>query len=107
MIQLIDCFRLRMHDEYMYEEEIPTAREGTSSIWFTRFLDLAESRKGILPQWRDKEKRENCEELAHEDGMININRPVDLEELRKQHSLPLELVLLRTIGQKIYGRDWL
>lgn len=63
--QLIDCFRMRMEDEYTYgQNNIGIYAEENPVPVFKRFLDLAESRPGLLPPWWNAAKRRECETMA-------------------------------------------
>src|ERR1700722_699937 len=63
--QLIDCFRMRMEDEYTFgQNNIGIYAQEDPIPVFKRFLDLAESRSGLLPPWWNAEKRRECERIA-------------------------------------------
>jgi splicing suppressor protein 51 len=51
-IQLIDCFRMRMEDEYTFGANNFGIYGGESPVpVFKKFLDLAEKRDKLLPSW--------------------------------------------------------
>ena len=77
---------------------------------FGRFLDLAESRKGLLPPWWNKAKRGECESYA--DGSkdlfhwFDISCAVDSRDIQshwRDGAMPMKL---RLMGEKIYGRGF-
>ncbi|KPM35422.1 hypothetical protein AK830_g11166 [Neonectria ditissima] len=61
---LIDSYRLRVEDDYSFDGDAPR-----DSIYggspnglkgFNRYLNTAQSRKGLLPDWWDQKKRSAC-----------------------------------------------
>lgn len=106
--QLIDCFRMRMEDEYTYgQNNIGIYAEESPVPVFKRFLDLAESRPGLLPPWWNAAKRRECERISVDrNGWSDINCAVeksDIMEHYKNNSMPM---MLRVLGEKIYGRGF-
>ncbi|KAG9240118.1 hypothetical protein BJ878DRAFT_484137 [Calycina marina] len=83
--QLIDCYRMRVEDEYVfcgdaggiYSGEDPTDE-------FMEFLDQAESRKGLLPQWW-----------------------IEKSDIQEHYSNLLMPMSLRVLGEKIYGKGFM
>jgi mitochondrial splicing suppressor protein 51 len=107
--QLIDCFRLRVEDEYVFGcNNIGIYAGEDPRPEFKEFLDLAESRKGILPSWWNSEKRKECERMAVDsDGWNDINCAVekpDIQEHYGDNSMPMKL---RVLGEKIYGKGFM
>lgn len=108
LVQIIDCFRMRMDDEYkfggnymgIYAEQDPFPD-------FKEFLDLAESRSGILPPWWNAEKRQKCEVLAMYDGWSNITHCVEKDDIQEHYSDGIMPMKLRILGEKIYGRGFM
>ena len=64
MDQLIDAYRLRVEDDYMYRGEAHGLYDENPLPDFRSFLDLAESRTGVLPRWWNEDKRMICEARA-------------------------------------------
>lgn len=107
--QIIDCFRMRMEDEYVYgQNNIGIYAEENPAPVFKRFLDLAESRRGLLPLWWNAAKRRECERMAVDrTGWSNINCAVeksDIQEHYKNNTMPM---MLRVLGEKVYGRGFM
>lgn len=107
--QLIDCFRMRVEDEYafagnlmgLYNEEDPR-RE------FKKFLDLAESRPGLLPPWWNAEKRRECLRMAVDSSQwSDINCAVEKHDIQEHYGQPSMPMLLRVLGEKVYGRGFM
>jgi splicing suppressor protein 51 len=75
---------------------------------FKRFLDLAGSGSGLLPPWWNAEKRRECEKIAVDsNGWSDINCAVekgDIQEHYKNNAMPM---MLRVLGEKIYGRGFM
>lgn len=107
--QLIDCFRMRMEDEYTYgQNNIGIYAEESPVPVFKRFLDLAESRPGLLPPWWNAAKRRECETMAVDsNGWSDINCAIeksDIQEHYDNNSMPM---MLRVLGEKVYGRGFM
>ena len=66
MDQLIDAYRMRVEDDYMYNGDIRGLYDGPGYPLpdFRSFLDLAERRTGVLPRWWNKDARKICEARA-------------------------------------------
>ncbi|KAM6501526.1 hypothetical protein JOM56_001503 [Amanita muscaria] len=103
--QLIDAYRMRVEDDYAFRHENRGlyARENPFPD-FRSFLDLAESRQGVMPKWWNKEKRRICERRAvDEDGWSCIAFAVekhDIQEHYNDHMMPMKL---RMLAEKVYG----
>lgn len=80
---------------------------------FATFLDLAESREGLLPSWWSPEKRTACEafsvqqmrgrykDLGHAEGNIfAFTDKKDIMEHYADNAMPMKL---RILGEEIYG----
>lgn len=104
--QLIDSFRLRITEEAEYGGNIRgTYADRDIRSAFGAFLDLAESREGILPYWWNKLKREECESMAADaKGWSDINCAVDKHQIVEHYEDILMPVMLRVLGEKIYGK---
>ena len=109
LVQLIDCFRMRMEDDYnfgcnnfgVYAQEDPLPV-------FKRFLDLAESRSGLLPPWWNANKRRECERLAVDGNeWSDIHCAVEKSDIQEHYNNNTMPMLLRVLGEKIYGRGFM
>jgi mitochondrial splicing suppressor protein 51 len=107
--RLIDCFRMRVEDEYVYgcnnigiyagEDPRPAFRE---------FLDLAETMEGILPAWWSVGKRRECERMAVDaDGWNDINCAVEKSDIIEHYGDNMMPMTLRVLGEKIYGKGFM
>jgi splicing suppressor protein 51 len=104
--QLIDCFRMRVEDEYVFGGQNIGIYGGDSPLpEFRRFLRLAESRAGLLPPWWNKDKNEKCEGIALAgDGWNDINCAVEKSDIQEHYKDPTMPMKLRILGEKIYGK---
>jgi splicing suppressor protein 51 len=98
-----------MEDEYafgannigIYAKEDPRPE-------FKQFLDLAETRAGILPPWWNAEKRQDCERIAIErGGWSDINCAVEKSDIQEHYGSGSMPMMLRILGEKIYGRGFM
>lgn len=108
-IQLIDCFRMRMEDEYGFGGNSLGIYGGESPVsFFKEFLDLAEKREKLLPSWWDKEKRKECERLAMGgDGWADISCAVEKSDIQEHYGDGMMPMKLRILGEKIYGKGFM
>jgi mitochondrial splicing suppressor protein 51 len=107
--QLIDCFRMRVEDEYVFGEQNIGIYGGENPLpEFRRFLRLAESRAGLLPPWWNKDKEKECERIAlARDGWNNINCAVEKSDIQEHYKDPTMPMKLRILGEKIYGKGFM
>ena len=104
--QVIDSYRLRVEDDYSFRGETSGLYNQENPLpHFRKYLDLAESRQGVLPKWWSKEKREACEKLALDSSQwSDLNCAVeksDIQEHYKDNMMPMKL---RILAEKIYGK---
>jgi splicing suppressor protein 51 len=102
---LIDCYRMRVEDEYTWGGELTGLYAGENPlIGFRNFLDLAEYEGTVLPKWWNKEKRAECEKLGMTAGQWSYLRfaveKSDIQEHYKDPKMPMEL---RALAERIYG----
>lgn len=103
--ELIDCFRLRMADEYKFMGEGHGIYNMKSPLpVFRDFLNLAEKRDGFLPEWWNEEKRTLCEKMSVEDEWYNIHRKVEKLEIVAHYNNSTKPMTLRVLGEKVYGK---
>jgi splicing suppressor protein 51 len=107
--QLIDCFRMRVEDEYAYGcNNIGIYAGEDPRPAFRGFLDLAEKREGILPGWWNVEKRKECERVAvDEEGWNDINCAVEKNDIMEHYGDNLMPMKLRILGEKVYGKGFM
>ncbi|KAF8451738.1 hypothetical protein BDZ91DRAFT_750228 [Kalaharituber pfeilii] len=103
--RLIDSYRLRIEDMYMYQGEAMGLYAGENPVvGFREFLDLAEKNRKVLPKWWNKEARGECIKLGLKKGEWSelacaIEKP-DVQEEYKDNLMPMKL---RVLAEKIYG----
>jgi splicing suppressor protein 51 len=109
LIQLIDCFRMRMEDEYTFGANNFGIYGGESPVpVFKKFLDLAEKRDRLLPSWWNKEKRQECERLAKGgDSWADISCAVEKSDIQVHYGDGMMPMKLRILGEKIYGKGFM
>ena len=103
--QLIDCYRLRVEDDYNFGGDTRGLYNGDDPLPdFQVFLDLAETRSGILPGWWSRGKRRECEEKAvGTEEWSDLNAAVEKRDIIDHYgdaTLPMKL---RLLAEKIYG----
>lgn len=63
--RLIDIYRMRVADDYAFAGETHGLYDGQNPLQdFHRFLDLAESRPGFLPEWWSRKERAACASMG-------------------------------------------
>lgn len=108
MIQLIDCFRMRLEDEYTFQGDASGIYGGESSLpGFREFLKLAEKKGGILPKWWSAEKKAEIIRLAQRDSWANITTCVEKSDIKEHYNDPTMPAKLRILGEKIYGKGFM
>ena len=71
---------------------------------FRRYLDLAESRKGLLPKWWNQDKRRMCERVAGDDTeWAHIGFAVEKGDIIEHYGDPMMLARLRMLAERVYG----
>lgn len=106
---LIDCYRLRMEDDYNLEGEADVdsiyggAEHGGRG--FQRFLSLAQSRRGLLPSWWSEEKASECMRLGiRNSGWSSLSSAVEKSDIVEHYGSPVMPMQLRMLGEQVYGR---
>lgn len=75
---------------------------------FEEFLDLAEERKGILPAWWSKGKREECVRWATGGSeWADISCAVEKSDIVEHYGDGMMPMRLRVLGEKVYGRGFM
>jgi splicing suppressor protein 51 len=97
-----------MEDEYKFGcSNIGISVQEDPVPAFQRFLDLAESRAGLLPPWWNAEKRRECERIAVDRTQwSDINCTVEKGDIQERYENVMTLMTLRLLGEKIYGRGF-
>lgn len=105
---LIDTYRLRMEDNYNFEGTVDegsvygSAPNGLRG--FRHFLDLAESRGGLLPSWWSPEKRAACEGVGMKPGWSSLATKIGKQKVIKHYGAELMPVQIRLFSEQVYGR---
>ncbi|KAL2066841.1 hypothetical protein VTL71DRAFT_1265 [Oculimacula yallundae] len=106
--QLVDCYRLRVEDEYNFQGAAGGLYVGEDPMPdFKRFLDLAEKRKGLLPDWWGIGKRRECEREAVRGEWANIGQAVEKSDIVSHYGNPMMPMTLRVLGEKIYEKGFM
>ena len=104
--QLIDCYRMRVEDDYNFAGDTRGLYNGDDPLPdFQEFLDMAETRSGILPRWWSGAKRRECEKMAV--GTVewsDLNAAVEKQDIIEHYGDPTMPMTLRLLAEKIYGR---
>ncbi|KAL8911493.1 MAG: hypothetical protein Q9171_003354 [Xanthocarpia ochracea] len=107
-IQLIDSYRLRVDDDYKYAGEHHGLYDSKDpKPDFAHFLDLAEKRKGPLPQWWTPETRVACEAKAADNSSRNwadLYCAVEEHDIIDHYNDPTKPTKLRLLAEKVYGK---
>lgn len=106
---LIDSFRLRQEDEYQMtgDVECDSVYDGaeTSLPGFLNFLDLAQTRVGVLPAWWNNAKRAACVRLGcKRSGWEYLGRAIESGDVLERYGSIVAALNLRVLAEKIYKR---
>ncbi|KAG0283677.1 hypothetical protein BGZ96_011939 [Linnemannia gamsii] len=111
---LIDCFRMRQHDDFAMEglkdKDGLYSGAGHSQAGFKRFLVKAEARQDLLPQWWFMGKAAgNCLRLggglgATGAGWSSLARKVNKAAIIDHYANPEMPMQLRMLGEQVYLR---
>lgn len=111
---LVDTYRMRMEDEYVFEGEVDEdslysgADPESAARHFKRFLNKtirldAKRNKKLLPEWWSKDSVKECFEFARTDDFSNVGFAAekhDIQEHYCQSDMPMQL---RIFSEKIDG----
>ncbi|KAH7060656.1 putative MYND domain protein [Macrophomina phaseolina] len=105
---LIDTCRLRLDDDYklsqLNTEGSVFAGAPTSLPAFRRFLALAESRQGLLPDWWSPEKRAACVELGTKDSdWYSLCFGPEKSDFNEHYGDATMAMQMRMFGEQVYG----
>ncbi|KAK3899181.1 putative MYND domain protein [Staphylotrichum tortipilum] len=100
---LIDCYRLRVEDDFTFEGR---PRPADPRAGFAEFLGLAEQRKGLLPEWWDRDAKEECRALGEGAGAgwFSLEKRAGKKEVNEMYRTPDMAMQLRILGEGVYGR---
>lgn len=111
---LIDCFRMRQHDDFTMEglkdKDGLYSGASHSQAGFKRFLVKAEARQDLLPQWWFMGKAAgNCRRLGGDLGAAgtewsSLARKVDKAAIIDHYGNPEMPMQLRMLGEQVYQR---
>ena len=105
---LIDAYRLRIEDEYFVNGNVSehSLYGGGDPIRdFQRFLDRAEKRDLLLPDWWDGDKRAACVEVARDRrGDHCVFYAVEKSDIKEYYGSALMPMRLRMLALKVFGR---
>ena len=105
-IRLIDCYRMRAEDDCkfaydrhgLYDDEDPLED-------FQEFLNLAQTRKGLLPGWWNGDKRKACERLAMDSKQwAFVGKKIEKADIMRHYGDNMMPMKIRLLGEKIYGQ---
>jgi splicing suppressor protein 51 len=105
--RLIDCYRLRVEDEFTFEgKTIGLYADEDPLIGFREFLDRAEATGTVLPTWWNKEKREQCEKLGMDESQwSDLTCPLQKSDVQEHYGDDLMPMKLRVLAERVYGRS--
>ena len=106
---LIDSYRLRQDDEYRMTGDVDydsiCGGAGTSLLGFRRYLDLAQERKGLLPQWWNPEKRATCLQLGRKrGGWEDLSCAIEKSDIVEHYGNGLIPFKLRALAERVYEK---
>ena len=103
--RLIDSYRIRIEDTYVMTGEAIGLYGGENPlVGFREFLDLAESREGLLPPWWSRAKRMECVKLGTtKDQWSDLSCGVEKPDIQEHYKDPMMPMKLRVLNERIYG----
>ncbi|KAG8525247.1 uncharacterized protein KY384_008891 [Bacidia gigantensis] len=110
MKQLVDCYRLRVEDDYAFGGDnrgLYSGDEAEAMPDFKRFLNKCE-KKGVLPSWWSKEKRRELERRVRDrnekDGIGCVYFAVEKSDIQEKYGDNIMPMKLRMLAERIYGK---
>jgi len=103
--RIIDSYRLRVEDEYVFEQSNKGIYAGEDpNPEFRDFLNKAETKK-LLPAWWSRAKRAECESLSTDSrGDSYLGHAVEKHDIQEKYADSLMPLKIRVLAEKIYGR---
>ena len=97
---------MRLEDDYVFAGDTHGLYNGDDPLPdFREFLDLAESRDGILPAWWCGAKRAECEARAVGNAeWSDLNAAVEKADVMEYYGDSLMPMKLRLLAEKVYGK---
>ncbi|KAF2703283.1 hypothetical protein K504DRAFT_463662 [Pleomassaria siparia CBS 279.74] len=104
---LIDSFRIRQADDFVYENKTtpPSIYTGalSSTEPFRHYLDRATACKSLLPPWWTPEKMEECVIFGESGAWSDIRKKVTKHEIIQHYGCEKMPLQLRLLAEAIYG----
>ncbi|KAL2168561.1 hypothetical protein VTG60DRAFT_7166 [Thermothelomyces hinnuleus] len=103
---LIDAYRLRVEDNYVWGGELVDLYGGAPSglNGLKRFLRLAGSRPGLLPPWWNAEKQRECEAFGMDSSNFqDLRCAVEKSDIIEHYGDPRFPMQLRMFAEAVYG----
>ncbi|KAF2820249.1 hypothetical protein CC86DRAFT_374458 [Ophiobolus disseminans] len=104
---LIDSFRMRQADDKNLENKIAprSINSGASSSIepFRKYLDLAATRKNLLPPWWNAEKRKECEAFGESGAWQDLRRDVTKQQVINRYGDDKMPMQVRMVAEAVYG----
>ena len=96
---------MRVEDDYKFAGDTRGLYNGDDPLPdFQEFLDMAETRSGILPSWWSDAKRTECEKMAVDAAeWSDVNAAVEKQDVIEHYGDRLMPMKLRLLAEKIYG----
>ncbi|KAF9580542.1 hypothetical protein BGW38_002756 [Lunasporangiospora selenospora] len=110
---LVDCFRLKLEDDYKFEGDVPvdslySGNCADSRIPFRAFLKKAEKRDGLLPPWwktaEGTTKLDECVTFGLTDSWANLGFPAEKGDMIQHYNDANMPMQLRMLSEQITGR---
>lgn len=104
---LVDSYRMRLEDECNFRGKFRGVYDGEEPLPdFQRFLDLAESKAGVLPPWWSREKRYDCEKAAMDRGRwSNLHSKIEKSDIQEHYGDGMMPMKIRMLAETIYGSN--
>ncbi|MCJ1475094.1 hypothetical protein MMC13_003754 [Lambiella insularis] len=105
--QLIDSYRLRVEDEYVFRGDAGGLYAGEDPLPdFKSYLNRAEKKSGVLPSWWSKENRRKCETMATNTSQwSNLRSTVEKRDISEHYKDSLMPMKLRMLAEKVEGSN--
>lgn len=102
--QLIDVFRLRVEDDYVWGGHLHGVYGKSDPMPdFVDFLARAKA-KQVLPAWWDDAAQRECLALAGASGgAYNIKLAVEKSDIQEDYADPMKPMTFRMIAETVYG----
>ena len=97
---------MRVEDDYKFAGDTRGLYNGDDPLEdFQEFLDMAETRNGILPSWWSEGKRQECEHKAVDtEEWSDLSCAVEKHDIIEHYGDATMPMKLRLLAEKIYGK---